>query len=443
MPVPTPRPRCELPTLEVGERRVVRCHEPGARARLDRHVADGHPAFHRQSADRRSPVLDDRTDAARGAEAVDDREHDVFRGHAGHELAFHRDGQGGRPRLWKRLRGEHVLDLTRADADGERAERAVRRRVAVAAHDRHPRLREALLGPDHVHDPLARLAHRVQPDTELLAIVCQHLHLLRGDRVAHGQADVGGRHVVVHRGDRQVGAAHGAAGHPEPVERLGRRDLVHQVQVDVQEVGLAVGAVDDVALPDLLRQCQGHASILPAAADAGRNECLRNSVWAMDDEFDVVIEIPRGSRNKYEYDHEQHVIRLDRRLFSATVYPADYGFVPDTLAGDGDPLDVLVLLEDPTFPGCHVRVRAIGVFWMEDEQGPDAKILCVPAHDPAYDDVSELTQLRPALLDEIEHFFDVYKMLEPGKASATRGYEGREAALREIAASRARAADAT
>ena len=84
--------------------------------------------------------------------------------------------------------------------------------------------------------------------------------------------------------------------------------------------------------------------------------------------LDVVIEIPRGSRNKYEYDHDKHVIRLDRRLFSATVYPADYGFVPDTLALDGDPLDVLVLLEDPTFPGCWVEVRAVGVFWMEDEK---------------------------------------------------------------------------
>ena len=106
--------------------------------------------------------------------------------------------------------------------------------------------------------------------------------------------------------------------------------------------------------------------------------------------FDVVIEIPRGSRNKYEYDHEQHVIRLDRRLFSATVYPADYGFVPDTLALDGDPLDVLVLLEDPTFPGCWVEVRAVGVFWMEDEKGPDAKILCVPQHDPIYEEVHDL-----------------------------------------------------
>jgi inorganic pyrophosphatase len=154
--------------------------------------------------------------------------------------------------------------------------------------------------------------------------------------------------------------------------------------------------------------------------------------------LDVVIEIPRGSRNKYEYDHVRHLIRLDRRLFSATVYPADYGFVPDTLALDGDPLDVLVLLEDPTFPGCWVEVRAVGVFWMEDEKGPDAKILCVPSHDPIYEDVDDLSQLPPRLLDEVEHFFDVYKMLEPHKNSVTRGYEGREAAYREIEESRLR-----
>ena len=156
--------------------------------------------------------------------------------------------------------------------------------------------------------------------------------------------------------------------------------------------------------------------------NAARNKAPYRLV--MEDEFDVVIEIPRGSRNKYEYDHEMHVMRLDRRLFSATVYPADYGFVPDTLAGDGDPLDVLVLLEDPTFPGCWVRVRAIGVFWMEDEKGPDAKIMCVPVHDPVYEDIRDISQLRPALLDEIEHFFDVYKMLEPEKNSATTRLRG-------------------
>jgi inorganic pyrophosphatase len=159
--------------------------------------------------------------------------------------------------------------------------------------------------------------------------------------------------------------------------------------------------------------------------------------------LDVVIEIPRGSRNKYEYDHEAGVMRLDRRLFSATFYPADYGFVPDTLAEDGDPLDALVLLEDPTFPGCWVRARPLGVFWMEDEKGADAKLICVPLDDPLYDGAHDLAELRPHLLDEIEHFFNVYKTLEPDARTHTRGYEGREAAWAEIDACRERYAAAT
>ena len=110
-------------------------------------------------------------------------------------------------------------------------------------------------------------------------------------------------------------------------------------------------------------------------------------------EIDVVIEIPRGSRNKYEYDHEAHVFRLDRRLFTATDYPADYGFIPDTLSEDGDPLDALVLLEDPTFPGCWITARPVGVFWMEDDTGPDAKILCVPAGDPRWEQVEDIADL--------------------------------------------------
>jgi inorganic pyrophosphatase len=148
--------------------------------------------------------------------------------------------------------------------------------------------------------------------------------------------------------------------------------------------------------------------------------------------IDVVVEIPRGSRNKYEMDHHTGVIRLDRRLFSATVYPADYGFIPDTLGEDGDPLDALVLLEDPTFPGCWVTARPVGVFWMEDEKGPDAKIICVPPDEPRWNGIDDLNQLPLHLLNEIEHFFDVYKMLEEDKSSATRGYEGKECAWEEI-----------
>jgi inorganic pyrophosphatase len=154
--------------------------------------------------------------------------------------------------------------------------------------------------------------------------------------------------------------------------------------------------------------------------------------------LDVVVEIPRGSRNKYEYDHERHIIRLDRRLFSATVYPADYGFVPDTLAEDGDPLDVLVLLDEPTFPGCWVRCRPVGVFWMEDDKGPDAKIICVPSGDVRWDSVADIGDVQEAYRAEIAHFFDVYKVLEPDKHSTTRGFEGADAAWAEIEAARER-----
>jgi inorganic pyrophosphatase len=151
---------------------------------------------------------------------------------------------------------------------------------------------------------------------------------------------------------------------------------------------------------------------------------------------DVMIEIPTGSRNKYEYDHEAHVIRLDRRLFTATAYPADYGFVPETLSDDGDPLDALVLVADPTFPGCMVRARIIGVFFMRDEAGLDAKLLTVLEHDPQWDTAHDIEDLPPHLLNEIEHFFSIYKDLEPGKSTDVRGFENREAALKELEASR-------
>jgi inorganic pyrophosphatase len=159
-------------------------------------------------------------------------------------------------------------------------------------------------------------------------------------------------------------------------------------------------------------------------------------------EVEVVIEIPKGSRNKYEIDHETGAIWLDRRLFTATQYPEDYGFVPDTLADDGDPLDVLVLLDEPTFPGCHMWARPIGVFWMADDKGEDAKVLCVPAHDSRWDRFQDLADLEEHLLDEIGHFFDVYKQLEPGKYTNTRGWEGRPAAEAEIEASRRRHVEA-
>jgi inorganic pyrophosphatase len=155
----------------------------------------------------------------------------------------------------------------------------------------------------------------------------------------------------------------------------------------------------------------------------------------------VVIEIPRGSRNKYEIDHDTGHVFLDRRLFTATTYPSDYGYIPDTLADDGDPLDALVLLEDPVFPGIWVEARPVGVMWMQDEAGGDAKIICVPPKEPRWSEVYDLSDLSERLLEEIRHFFDVYKALEPGKMSTTQGFEGKDAALKEIELSRQRYID--
>ncbi|WP_304156654.1 inorganic diphosphatase [Mesonia mobilis] len=143
--------------------------------------------------------------------------------------------------------------------------------------------------------------------------------------------------------------------------------------------------------------------------------------------FDVLIEIPKGSRNKYEYDFELKKIRYDRMIFSSMMYPADYGFVPETLALDGDPLDVLVLVTEPTFPGCVIEVKPIGVFHMADEKGPDEKIICVPVSDPIGNKVDDLSGLNPHLIKEIEHFFRVYKDLEEKKVDVGDWGDAKEA----------------
>jgi len=134
-------------------------------------------------------------------------------------------------------------------------------------------------------------------------------------------------------------------------------------------------------------------------------------------DVDVIVEIPKGSRNKYEYDHEKDRIRLNRMLFTATGYPSDYGFVPETLAEDGEPIDALVLLQEPTFPGCVVRARVIAVFWMRDADRPDAKLLCVPATDPRQAHLQDLGDVPMHQISEIWHFFQIYEALEPGKSA--------------------------
>ena len=157
------------------------------------------------------------------------------------------------------------------------------------------------------------------------------------------------------------------------------------------------------------------------------------------DSFDVVVEIPKGSRNKYEMDFEAGRIRLDRTLFTSTQYPADYGYIEGTLGRDGDPLDALLLDAASTVPGCQDRARAIGMFCMSDEKGPDEKVLCVPAHDPRFANIVDMADIPDFDRLEITHFFEVYKDLEPSKSVEGSHWEGREAAYTEIDASRARA----
>jgi inorganic pyrophosphatase len=147
--------------------------------------------------------------------------------------------------------------------------------------------------------------------------------------------------------------------------------------------------------------------------------------------IDVVIEIPKGSRNKYEYDEELGAIRLDRVLFSSVHYPTDYGYIPGTHAPDGDHLDVLVIVEEPTFPGCHIFVRPIGVLEMRDEKGLDHKVIAVPIADPRLNHIYDLSELAPHWLREIENFFATYKTLEE-KETEIAGWAGAAHAIEVI-----------
>ncbi|HEX8769153.1 MAG TPA: inorganic diphosphatase [Acidimicrobiales bacterium] len=162
-----------------------------------------------------------------------------------------------------------------------------------------------------------------------------------------------------------------------------------------------------------------------------------NSSEAESQLIDVLVETPKGSRAKYEWDHERAALRLDRRLYSATVFPADYGYIAGSKGADGEALDALVLGEDPTFPGCWVMARPIGVFWITyGDDTREAKIIAVPDKDPDWDEVRDVADLPAHQRDHISHFFDVYKDLEPSRTPEPAGYEGCEAALRVIAESR-------
>ena len=156
------------------------------------------------------------------------------------------------------------------------------------------------------------------------------------------------------------------------------------------------------------------------------------------DLIDVVVEIPRGSRNKYEYDEERGVMRFHRRLLGAIGFPADYGFVPETLGSDDDPLDALVLLDEPTYPGVWVASRPVGVSWIGTKHGREAKLMCVPDGEPAYEHVNDLEDLPAHLRDEIKHFFAVYQQLDEHGGSTNEGQDGRDVALQVLEEARGR-----
>jgi inorganic pyrophosphatase len=145
-----------------------------------------------------------------------------------------------------------------------------------------------------------------------------------------------------------------------------------------------------------------------------------------------VVEIPQGGRNKYEWDPKLNAIKLDRFISASVVYPTEYGYVPETLAPDGDPLDVLVCVSAPTFPGCVVETKVIGLFKMADEKGPDDHVVCVPLNDPSWNTLEDVDDLPDQLRKEIGHFFDIYKDLDADRHSEVRGWGDRQAALETI-----------
>ena len=244
-------------SAHVVESRLVGRYHAGASAALDGHVADGHAPFHGQLADSLAGVLYGVSCRARHAYLADDSQDDVLGGHAGGERAVHPYLHRLGLELAQGLGGEDMLDFGCADADCERAERAVRGRVAVAADDDLPRLSQPLLRPYDVDYPLIRAEAVVERDAEILAVALQMLELLGGDGVGYRAAQLPSGGVVVHGGDGEVWAAHFAPRHPQPLERLRRRDFVNQMEVDVQQAGLPLFLAYRVGVPYLLEHSLG------------------------------------------------------------------------------------------------------------------------------------------------------------------------------------------
>ncbi len=264
--------RCIGTALDVVERDVVDGDQAGARARFDRHVADGHAPFHRQVADRRAGKLDGVAGAARGADLADDGQHDVLGRAAARQLALDLDQHVLRLLAQQRLRGQHVLDLGSADAVRQRAEGAVRARVRVAADHRHAGQRRALLRSDHVHDALAMVGHLELRDAVGVAVGVQRVDLQLRDRVGDAVAAVGGRHIVVRHRQVRADAPHRPLGQLQPFERLRAGHLVQQVPVDIEQRGAVFLDVHGMVVPEFVVERLGHvAGGGDSLAEAGRH----------------------------------------------------------------------------------------------------------------------------------------------------------------------------
>ena len=300
------------------------------------------------------------------------RQDQVLGGDAGRQVAVDGDGHGGRASLGERLGGQHVLDLAGADPEGEGTERPVGRGVAVAADDGHAGLGQPLLGSDDVDDALVGVAHRVAGDAELGAVGVEDRQLLGRDGVGHRLVDVGGRHVVVGGGDGEVGAVHAPTGQAQPVEGLGRGDLVDQVEVDEEDVRLlrAPGA-DDVAVPDLLRQCAGlgHGGQAPISTISTRRLPRGAAYSTVSPTAWPSSACPSGRPGRHHgevalalLDGPDEVVRRVVRVV-ALVAEGDDGAVGDRAVGraaafdDGGLLEHLLELADPRL---HLPLAVLG-----------------------------------------------------------------------------------
>ncbi len=281
-------PVCALrgvrPALDEFVGGLVGCDHACAGTCLDRHVADGHPRFHRQRADRLAAVFEDVALSAAGTDLRNDREDEVLARHSGRQRAVDVDRHRLERPQRQRLCGHDVFDLTGADSHCEGTECAVRGRVAVAADHRHTGLGESELRTDHVDDALIEIAHGMQPDTELLAVTTQGLDLRARDRVGDGLVDVHRGDVVILGGDREIGAPERASGQPEAVEGLRAGHFVYEVQVDVDEVGLSCRSLsftahDHVLVPHLLRQSLSSHLLHLVVRDERESRGLSGRVW--------------------------------------------------------------------------------------------------------------------------------------------------------------------